>query len=500
MGATGFPEVGAMSRRLRLGLLTVFAAFAGIALMLFILQILSRPSLRTRWDLSAQGNAGLSERTATALANLPEGSRAVAFLGYREDRSKTINGSQVYDRAFARLRTLLEDARIRSNGNLEVTLLEPFSSPVDIERVQSELNREPLEVLILVTPEGQKRKFLFSELFITTEPGPDGSPARLVQERVDSALGDAATRLASGRTYKAGLVTGYGQPPIDTEAGLRPLLRLLQSEGLDVIKITGPAVQAELDVMLIIGQQSAFVQSDAAAMRSWLEAGKPLFLCLGPFAPDEVIQYWNDLLAEQGLQFGKGTVCEARPEFRVYPGTSQVATLELKDHQLSGQHPVTLRLSTSQRPQLFTGMRPILIEGGGNLYSRAPLARTREKAWTDTDFDFAPGPTEPLGIQTLVAAAEKWQSESTQSAGRIVLFGSAVSLTGRYLTNLHELVTSSMRWLIGLDEAPAGLVALKSLPFRPSREDQIRMTNLSTLALPGFTLLLALLVFWRRRR
>jgi ABC transporter family protein len=489
-----------MSRRLRLGFLTLLAAGAGIALVILVLQLLARPSLRTRWDVTAQGKVGLSSRTATALANLPAGSRAVAFLGFREDRLKSINGSQVYDRSFGRLRILLEDARIRSKGNLEVIVLEPYSSPVDIERYQKELNREALEVLILVTPDGQKRKFLFSELFITTEPGPDGTPARLIQERVDAALGDAAIRLASGHSFKAGLITGYGSPPIDTEEGLRPFLRLLQSEGLDVVKISGPALQTDLDLIILIGQQSALVESDAAAMKAWLQAGKPIFIGLGPFAPAAVIEQWNELLSQHGLQFGAGTVCEARPEFRVYPGTSQVATLELKDFQLSGQHPVTQRLSSAGRPQIFTGVRPLLVEGGSNLYSRSPLARTRQQAWTDLDSDFAPGPTEKIGIQTLAAAAEKWQADTPQTAGRTLLLGSAYSLTGRYLPSLHELISSSLRWLIGQDEAPAGLIALKSLPFRPSREAQIRITNLSTLALPGFTLLLALLIFWRRRR
>ena len=66
------------ARRFRLGMLTLLAAGAGIAVVVTLLSVLVRPEARLRWDLSSGGQAGVSERTAEALANLPEGTRAVA--------------------------------------------------------------------------------------------------------------------------------------------------------------------------------------------------------------------------------------------------------------------------------------------------------------------------------------------------------------------------------------------------------------------------------------
>ncbi len=489
-----------ISRRFKLGLLTTVTALGGVALILLILHTLSKPEFRRRWDLTGQGTAGLSERTAEALASLPEGSRAVAFL-FKENTLLQNNGGQVYPQAFGRLRVLLEDARIRSRGNLEVTLLEEYSSPVDIENLLEEMERQAFEVLVLETPNGQRRKFLFDELFLTIPPSPDGAPARLVQERLDSALGDAALRLASGKILRAGVVSGYGQPYVDREQGLAPFLRLLQSEGVDPIVIEGPADAAEqgLDLLVVPGQQKAFLPADAAATQEWLLQGKPLLLALGPSAPANVVSEWNQWLEPQGIRFGNGRVCEARPEYRIYAGTSAVATMELEDHQFSGQHSATRRLSESGRAQGVVGARPLVLDGGSNDYSRVGLARSRETAWVDLDQDFAPGPGEKPGIKNLAAAAERWEGSDPAVAGRTILFGSAISLTGRNLSGIHEFMGASVRWLVGQDESPGGLVSLQSLPFRPSRNQQVLITNLAVVVIPGFTLLFALLVFWRRR-
>lgn len=487
------------SRRFRLGLLTLLSAAAGIAVVVVTLSVLVRPEARLRWDVSTSGQAGVSDRTAEALAALPDGTRAIAFLR-PEDTRLTFNGNLVYPRAFARLRSLLEDARIRAKGQLELVVLEEFSSPVDWTRWEDELEREPLEVLILDVPGGGRRKFVFNELFTATDPTPDGQPARLVQERVDSALGDAAVRLAAGESVRAGIVNGYGQPRTDAERGLRPLVRLIRSEGVDTVEIAGPSTEEEIDLLVVAGQTAPFQQDDLAAIEAWIASGRPLFLALGPTAPIEVMEQWNRLLTPTGVQFDSGLVCEARPRAGAVPGSSAVATLDIASGQMSGQHPVTQVLADSGRAQGLLAARPLALQGGSNDYLRTSLLLSNAEAWADRDRDYAPGPGEDRASFTLAAAAERWQSANPAEAGRTVALGSVISLTGPRLPFVQEFVSGSLRWLAGQDAAPSGLVSLASLPLRMERTDQVRVTNIVTLGIPGFTLLLAMLVYWRRRR
>jgi len=489
-----------ISRRARLGVLSLFAAAAGTLVILLLLQTLGRPQLRTRFDLSSQGIASLSESTAVALRQLPEGSQLVAFLAREEKQRLMVNADLVYPKAFQRLRSLLEDARIRANGKVEVTILEEYSSPVDWQKYASELQREPLEVLILATPDGNKRKFLFNELFQVAEWRTDGTPAKLVSERVDSALGESAKRLAAGRSYRAGIVTNYGQAAFDEEKGLRPLVRLLQAEGIDAIPIAGPASEEQFDLLVIAGQRKVLLPSDEAAVSQWLAEGKPLFVALGSAASPDVVASWNRLLSETGLQFGAGTVAEERPRANAFAGQSDVVLLEISAAQLSGQHSVTQTLAESGRPQGVVLARPVYTEGGSNDYLRTTLMRAGPQAWVDTDPDFAPSPDEKRGSHGISAAAERWQAESPETAGRTLLFGSGMSMVGANLSLVYEYLAGSFRWLLGLDSSESALVPLQNLAYRVKRSDQRQMTNISVVGLPGFTLLLALLMFWKRRR
>ena len=100
----------------------------------------------------------------------------------------------------------------------------------------------------------------------------------------------------------------------------------------------------------------------------------------------------------------------------------------------------------------------------------------------------------------LAAAAERWEAQEPSVAGRTVVLGSVISLTGPRLPFVQEFTSGALRWLAGQDAAPSGLVSLTSLPLRLERTDQVRITNILTLGIPGLTLLVALLVYWSRRR
>ncbi len=482
-------------RRLRLGLLSLAAAAGGVVLIMILLQAFSRPALRWRVDLSSGGTAALSDRTAEALAALPEGSEAVAFL-FQEERRLEENGSAVYATAFGRLRTLLEDARIRSRGRLGVTVVGVRSSPVEQQAQLQRSRRQPLETLILTTPGGGRRALRFHELFVTSDPTPEGMPARILQERVDTALGDAALRLANQTAPRAGIVGGYGQP---AESELMGLLQLLHGEGIDPVSIRGPASDKDFDLLVVVGQQRQFLETDAQAARAWVNAGRPLFLVLGPRAPQAVVDFWNGILEpDHGLRFGAGVVCDARPQAKVYEGTNLVASLELTAAQFATQHPATAHLAESTRLQGVIFCRPIELAGGGVDFARTALASSGARAWADLDQDFAVGPQERRGRQILAASAERWEAADPALSGRVVAYGSPEGLI-RYLPLARDFIAPLFRWLLRI-ETPMGLVAVESLPFRPARAEQIRMTNIAVIAMPGLPLMIALLVFLRRRR
>ncbi len=491
-----------MSRRLRLGLLTTAAGLVGVALLVALLAALNRPGLRHRVDLSASGEARLSSRSLAALESLPEGARLTAFL-LAEDPSLQWFGATVYPQAFDRLRSYLEDLRVGGNGRLEVLVLEA-SSPLVLQQQEAErLAREVGDLLVIEA--GETRRVLrFEDLFQVIQAQEDGRPARLNRQRIDAAVGDALAALASGEAPRVAVVTGTGQGRLDDPEALAPLAEMLAQEGYEMAPVRGPAEALEQDCALLIvaGQQQAFLPADREAAAQWIAEERPLLLALGAFAPDAVIGPWNELLAPLGTGFDDGLLCEPlRVLGGLVEGRSQVAQLEVAPDQLAAEHPITRALVEAQRFLLVPLARPLRFESGSNAYGQERLLRSGRLAWIDQPRGeaFVRDQGEVQGIQALGVAVAAWAPGDPSRSGRSVVLASA-ELLRRSLPLNRDLIAASCAWLLGDDRERQGLVALEELPFRPERTSLARLHNLTVLAIPGSCFLLALGVFFRRRR
>ncbi|MDA1259039.1 MAG: hypothetical protein O3A20_00295 [Planctomycetota bacterium] len=490
-----------MSRRLRLAALTVAVGLAGVGVAMLLLAVLARPALRLRADMTHTGGAGVSERTAAALRTLPEGSRLTVFM-FPENPAWAWNGSAVYPRAFDRLISLLEDARLRAGGRLEVTLLDRTSSLLETEEAQRRLGRRPGDALFLEV--GDTRKVLaFEELFQVIEPTRDGQPARLRAERLDHALGNAALALASGALPRVAIYTAARAGALYDPQQLLPLARLLTDEGFEVVDATDLRGVQDADLLVVPGQHQAFAPAELDAARAWLDAGKPLLLALGAFADERVVEDWNALLSERGAVFGSGLICEpVRTSGGVIEGDPICGHLETSGAEFDDQHAISSRISTSGRAQIFTATRPVETGAAGNAFTIARVARSEVEAWLDLPGgkDFILDGAERRGIRGIAAASEPWMAQGDAANGRLVLLGSAASLEGGRLAALHDFTAAAVRWLAGREMRDFELVATRELPFRPDRATQARIDNLAVLVLPGAAFLAAFGIFLRRRR
>lgn len=486
-------------RRLGLSLLITAAALAGIALVSALLYGLAQPRWRWRWDLSRQQQGSLSSRTTEALEQIPEESRCIAFL-LEEYEALRSYGSAVYPRAFQRLRALLEEARIVADGKLEIEILNSQSSPVDLDRAIRDWNRQLGECLILQAGE-QRQVIRFEDLFVLSLPSAQGQAARIRQERIDDALGDAVLRLNRKSLPVIALTKANGGPLARNPQLEQAFAALLAAEGYAFQAVDGPleALEIGADLLCVLGQEQAFAPSQAAAAEQWLQEERPLLLALGPAADPTAVEFWNQQLTAKGLQFEPGLVCQ--PDRRGMEGSNQCEVLEILPQQMSPQHPVTRRLIEAGRTLVAPGSRPLRLQhqGGSNDYTRDRLLRSSGKAWIEINGDWAAGPKEGRAIQSLALVADRWQANADGRLGRTLLLGSPYMMTGQALALNRDFLSAGVRWLLQEEDQASGLVAMESRPWRPSYQSLNRLSKLAVLALPGLTLLLGLLVFWRRR-
>jgi hypothetical protein len=481
----------------------MFAAACAITFTVLLLYTFSRPGLRVRIDLSSTGTAGLSDRTVTALNQLPEDSRLTAFLFPEDDSFRWFN-SNVYPQAFDRITSLMEDARVQSGGKLQTLVVDINSPMVAREREINRSARKPGEAIILESG-GHRRVITFEDLFqILRANVNDNTPARIQLERVDAALGDAAVALASGTTLKAGIVTGYGQASPTDPNGLLGLSQLLVRDNWEPVEIEGPADADDCDLLIFVDQKQPFLPSDLSAMETWLAEDKAVLVALGPNASPAAAQQWNQLLKDRGTGFEPGLLCEPiRSANGMVEGRSDCAKLELNSERFSGQHPITIPLIEDNRLLLVIGARPVIFQSGTNDFTQERLLRTDPLAWADSQdpngLVFSYDKNEERGIRSIAVASERWAPGEEGRMGRIVALGSSASL-GPGLDFNRDFITSSLQWLGGDERQASGLIGLGERPFRPDRASLARINNMSVYGIPGVTLLIGLWIFWRRKR
>ena len=488
--------MGTLNRRLRLGFLTALASCVAAFLSFVLLQALHQPNNRVRWDWAGHGFATLSDRTAAALAELPTGSKATLFL-IPEEESFLFNGAAVYPRAFSLLRTALADAEIRSRGQLQVTVLDLSSAPVDLDSARKRLNRQVGESLVIETDEG-RQVISFRDLFTVDAPT-SKRPARLNSQRIDEAIGDAAVRLAQNELLRVAVLSSQIPGLSADPRALRPFVHLLESEGYVAETVSKvPALEEGFDLLVIPGQREDFQSSDQALIQEWIRGDMPLALGLGFSAPQSVADFWNESLAGLGVEFAQGLVCQ---KWRGNFGDSRCANeVEVPPSRLQERHPITSQLRLAQRGLEFQALRPLSLLPSAENYLRDQLIWMDKNAWVETEQipDFAPGPSERRGPFPIVVSAQPMVGEKA-AMGRIFLMGTAAPFYGG--SNRHrDFLAAALRWLLGEELRQSGLVALESLPYRPSERIRARLGNLSLFAIPGIALLLAFLVRWKRKQ
>ena len=493
LDSAGIPEVGPVSRRVRLGLVIIFAGSMGLLFVVGLLSLAAQPQFRTRFDFAGPSGGGISDRTAQALLSLQVPLQVTAFL-IPEQGNWIVNGSAVYPRAFSLMETLLEDARIRANGRLQVTYLRASSTPVELDGQQRRLERQPGETLFLEI--GTKRQVLrFNELFSVQETIA-ARPARLLKQRLDMALGDAVLRLAQDQLLRVA-VSGLARKGAASQpSALTPLMHLLEGEGLEATLVTSiPKPNADFDLLIVPGQGEPFLPADAAAIQAWVQARAPLLLALGPSSSPAVAHFWNPLLADLGVQILPGLVCQSsRGGF----GMVQCASLEIPAARLAQTHPITSDLRLADRTLFWDGTRPLALAPGSPSWSREQLVWMSGKAWVEEESvpDFRPGPGERRGPFPIALACSPWSAKDGQ---RTLVLGSASLFYDPYLRS-RDFLAASFHWLLGQDQNLTGLVDLQTLPFQPDEAMRNRLANFSILFFPGFAFFFGLAMYFRRRR
>jgi hypothetical protein len=252
------------------------------------------------------------------------------------------------------------------------------------------------------------------------------------EDEITSAL----IRLREGKTSKVAFTVGHGEP---STSDLNPRgrgignwkarLAKIGCEAID-LNLVSDAVPPDLSLLIVVNPKSPFKPDELLKLRAFADTGGPILLLLGNTEPTGL----DDFLKSFNLAMKSGTVIDPRANY------NRNASLVLAP--LAGaKHPLVDPLG-GNRMVLIPGAAPIEILGAsarGQPPSEpvnpelvpAPILRTTNYAWAETDLKTLPLRLDPTGdtpgpVLVGVAVSQRVDKtgsrDATEGKPRLVLF------------------------------------------------------------------------------
>jgi ABC-type uncharacterized transport system involved in gliding motility auxiliary subunit len=181
------------------------------------------------------------------------------------------------------------------------------------------------------------------------------------------------------------------------------------------------------------------------------------------------------------------------------------------------------RISTSLPDVLMPGARSVTIKpGAGSDFAIAPLLKTTDRAWGETDFSSAAkfdqgvdvaGPltlavavnqTDPTqGINPAATPTPATQSTPSKPKGRLVVVGDTEFASNTYFSQVlgnHDFLINSVDWLAEDED----LISIRATPQNNppvvlTNQSQVMVFYTSVVFIPAAVLLAGAVVWWQRR-
>jgi ABC-type uncharacterized transport system involved in gliding motility auxiliary subunit len=326
-----------------------------------------------------------------------------------------------------------------------------------------------------------------------------GGRTQRVTTLSERAFTQALQRVARERERVVAFLAGHGERSPEGEANhdLGRFAQALAESGVRSVRLdpdAQPAIPENLDLLVIAGPRVPVAPAVAAAIVDWVDRGGALLWLTEP-GVDEGL----DALAQAlGVRVLPGTAVDAAAQGLGIGDPGFAAISKFPPHPLTREFDLTVLL-----PQAAA-----LAAGGSPAFAAAPLLRTSDKSWTesqaitgeiryDADAGEIPGPLD-LGF-----ALTRLSPRPDRAEQRIAVIGDGDFLSNRFLGNggNRALGTRVVDWLLA-DDALLDIATAQA----PDRELALTRTAVAAIGFGWlFGLPLALLaiggvIAWRRRR
>ncbi len=463
---------------------------------------------------------------------------AVNYLSYRHYIRKDLSLNKYYQltpKSIEILKNLKEPIKITT-----YFLNSPIQSQVDgllqeyqfkggekikIERVDPAKNIERAEELAkkfkftgeenLVIFEYKDRSKYISEKDLADFDGGNpmmggGGPRKVRSFKGEQQFTSAIQTLLEGKASKIYFTTGHGEKDLaDTSAkGLSDIAIRMKGANLttEAINLTQVGeIPNEVDALVIAGPKAPFNPAEIQAISTYLQAKGKIILMQDP----QVVSGLEPLLEQYGIKF-QNNVIITKAMMSLGSGMTAVSNEAAAIAEKYADHPVSNFLKGYNF--MIPGARgvQVLENADPSIKSKVTaLVSTGSESWGETNFTDKKPLFDPLtdlkGPITAIALYDGGEvpGEGVNVVGtRVVAIGSSSFIVNRNIDGTGvDFITSLLNWMtkketvLGISPKIPQEYALNLSPMQ--------MTSITWVALviiPGVTLFIGILVWYRRRR
>ncbi|MBN2508480.1 MAG: GldG family protein [Verrucomicrobia bacterium] len=482
-------------RRRRVALHVGLSIVAVAAIVTMLNYLAARHYVRIPW--SARTRQPFSPITRTILASVTNKVRVTVFF----DRDEPL---------FDSIWSLLKEYKF-ANPRIVLASVDQERDPARALAIKNQyrLNAPGQRNLVIFDCDGRTKivyENQLSELDIKSFASGQTREIRRTHFRGELEFTSALLTVISSRTVRACFLTGHGEHQYDSDdklMGYSRFARVLEENNIQYGRLSLQGTNdapADCQLLIVAGPKTPLLEQELDKLDRYLDRGGRMLVLLNYeslFRPTGLEQ----LLRKWGVAVGRDLVVDQDRQHTI-TGQDMVVS-EFTDHPL-------MKPLADERLYLVLPRSVSPLAGGSDVLQVEPLARTSRKGRILTDV--RPGmvsyhrPKDVVGAVPLMVAVEKGGIRGVSAdrgATRMVVVGESVWLGNETLPKLanRDFASHAVNWLLARHELLVGLAPQPTAEYRvnltPGQMTALRWILL--LGLPGFVLVVGLLVQARRR-
>ncbi len=476
-----------------------------IALAVFILVAVNGYAYKHfhRFDFSRDRKYALSPRTKQFLGSLTKPVKLIVFMN---PQTSPLQGDAA---------NLVEEYRLAQEKYISIEQVDPLRNVTRSSEVQTKYKLAQQENVIIVDGGDNHTKIIPEDKLAEVDrTGMEyGQPPQITGFTGEQAITSALIEVTEGKKSVIYYVQGHGEEAVGAGKALTTLGTLFDSDHLataEVNLLNVEAVPADAGMLIFFGPKYDLSDREVKLVSDYWEKGGRIMILLNPdgttpklagFLNTVGIKPDDDRLIG-ARRLGGNIMGIMRDSYLNATGSTPVAQALAGITMVFPGATQSLTLDAARVAPANVHVEPLLVALEG-FWGATDYKNIDENVQNGTGvyYDEGKDKAAPLYVAASVQKGALGDKRVQTNAARMIVVGNAIFVENKSLTEESaSFFLNGTNWLLERE-------ALIGIPPKEIKTSSLSLTDnqvqtvfwLSVLAIPGFCLLLGLLVWWRRR-